>query len=100
MDASGMPADELAIRSLVARYVDAVYRRDEDDWAATWAEKASWSVMGKVVTGRNQIVALWLQAMDLFSFVAMQIHSGTVKTPQRGAGISPNTSSIGTVTER
>ena len=33
-------ADELAIRELVARYADAVARRDDDAWAATWTEDA------------------------------------------------------------
>ena len=28
---------ELAIRELVARYIDAVNRYNAEDWAATWA---------------------------------------------------------------
>ena len=32
--------DELALRNLMARYVDAVHRRDKDDWAGTWAVDA------------------------------------------------------------
>ena len=30
--------DEVAIHALVARYADAVTRREEKDWGATWAE--------------------------------------------------------------
>lgn len=78
MSALDLVADELAIRSLVARYIDAVYRRDKEDWAATWAEESRWSVLGTVVTGKEQVVAVWLQAMDRFPFVAMQMHSGTL----------------------
>jgi len=70
--------DELAIRDLAARYIDAVYRRDPEAWSATWAEESSWSVLGTEVQGRTQIVAFWRQAMDGFPFVAMQMHSGTL----------------------
>jgi ketosteroid isomerase-like protein len=38
--------DELAIRALVARYADAVCRRDPDAWAATWAEDCKWDLGG------------------------------------------------------
>lgn len=72
-------ADELAIRALASRYIDAVYRRDKDAWASTWAEESSWSVMGEILHGRDRIVEFWLQAMAMFSFVAMQMHSGSVE---------------------
>ncbi|MBE0598868.1 MAG: nuclear transport factor 2 family protein [Desulfuromonadales bacterium] len=72
-------ADELAIRSLVARYVDAVHRRHRDDWAATWADDGLWSLPGTAIAGREKIAQFWSEAMQSFSFVAMLMHSGTLE---------------------
>lgn len=63
--------DQQALRDLMARYVDAVARRDENDWAGTWAENARWSLAGNEVEGRDHIVALWLQMMSGFEFAVM-----------------------------
>ncbi len=66
---SGMSAEssrlqaELEIRTLVARYADAVIRRDASDWGETWAEDAVWKIMGMEVQGRAPIVALWQRLM-------------------------------------
>ena len=38
--------DELALRNLMARYVDAVNRYDADAWIATWAEDGVWNLLG------------------------------------------------------
>lgn len=72
-------ADELEIRNLVARYADAVNRRDEAQWASTWAEKGVWHLFGRDVAGREALVATWRGAMGFFSFVVQLIHSGTVE---------------------
>ena len=63
--------DELALRALMGRYVDAVNRRDESAWAATWAKNASWDLVGTEVTGRANIVGLWQQMMAGFEFAIM-----------------------------
>jgi len=55
----------------MARYVDAVNGRDEQQWIATWAEDARWSLPGNNVQGRDSIVALWLQLMSGFEFAIM-----------------------------
>jgi ketosteroid isomerase-like protein len=69
--------DDLAIRDLVYRYADAVCRRDEDAWGATWAEDGVWQLSGAPRTeGRAAIVQLWLGAMSQFPFVAQIVHSG------------------------
>ena len=36
--------DELALRDLMARYVDAVNRSEAAAWGATWAEDGVWSL--------------------------------------------------------
>lgn len=64
------PATDLELRQLVARYCDAVQRRDPNDWAATWASDASWDLgNGKPVVGRANIVKYWLKAMKGFDWV-------------------------------
>jgi len=63
--------DELALRALMARYVDAVNRRDGDAWITTWADDASWHLMGQAATGRDHILATWEQMMANFEFAVM-----------------------------
>ena len=63
--------EELALGRLMARYVDAVNRRDGEAWAATWAEDASWNLLGTEVDGRANIVGLWQQMMAGFEFALM-----------------------------
>lgn len=67
---TGRLADELAIRELIARYSDAVNRRDSAAWGATWATDAVWHIApGLSPEGRDNIVALWEQLMSGFPFV-------------------------------
>ena len=63
--------DELALRGLMDRYIDAVARRDGGAWSGTWAEDASWSLMGQEVSGRDNLLALWQQMMSGFEFALM-----------------------------
>ena len=63
--------DELALRNLMDRYIDAVNRSDGEAWAATWAENGTWHLMGNEVTGRDNILALWQQMMAGFEFALM-----------------------------
>lgn len=76
---SDVLVDELAVRNLVARYSDAVNRRDAATWGPTWTEKAEWSLMGSSTVGRDEIVALWEKLMSGFPFVMQLVHSGTVE---------------------
>ncbi len=73
------PADELAIRDVVARYIDAVNRFSAEDWIATWADDATWFLMGMEVTGRDNILNLWQGAMGSFEFAIMMLNSGTIE---------------------
>jgi len=63
--------DELALRNLMARYIDAVMRRDGEAWAATWADDGRWNLMGTDVVGKDNIVGLWQQMMAGFEFALM-----------------------------
>jgi uncharacterized protein (TIGR02246 family) len=72
--------DRYAVHELVARYSDAVCRRDEPVFAATWAEDALWQLPGMPLTqGREAIVALWLSVMARFPFVIQRMNNGTVE---------------------
>ncbi len=67
---SDTSADIQAIRNLVARYSDAVNRRDSAAWGDCWAEEgSSWKIMGMAPEGRAGIVDLWEQLMGGFPFV-------------------------------
>lgn len=67
-----------AIQDLVHRYADAVVRRDEAQWAATWADDAAWELgAGRRVEGRDAIVSLWNTAMDGFKAVVQNVLNGT-----------------------
>jgi uncharacterized protein (TIGR02246 family) len=66
-------ADELAIKRLNADYCDAILRRDAQAWGATWADDATWVLMGEPTQGRDNIVAQWLATMEGFPVVFHQV---------------------------
>lgn len=72
-------ADEQAIQALVARYADAVNRRDAEDWAALWAADGVWHAFGQAFEGREAMLATWRAAMQGFRFVFHAIHSGVIE---------------------
>ena len=80
--------DELAVRNLVARYCDAVCRRDAAAWAATWAADATWDLgSGRVTRGRDEAVRLWTTAIAKYPWVAQLAPTGTVEiTGDTGRG--------------
>lgn len=83
---SGSVADELAIRNLVARYADAVWRRDGDAWEATWATEGTWTLPGgHEVAGRNNIRAAWERAMSRYPTVVQLIHQGEIRFDDHAA---------------
>ena len=89
---SALPVeDELAVRSLVARYCDAVTRRDPESWVATWAQDCRWDLGGgRVTTGRDQTLALWMSATARYPWVAQITTTGLVGAdpadPDRATG--------------
>jgi hypothetical protein len=83
--ASDRVADELEIRNLVARYADAVSRRDTERWAATWARSGEWSVMGMSAQGRDDVAALFAKLVGGFAFVVQHAASGYIEFAGEGA---------------
>ena len=67
--------DEIALRNLMGKYTDAVNRYDADSWISTWAEDASWNLLGTPVEGRDNILGLWQQMMSGFDFAIMMPNS-------------------------
>jgi SnoaL-like domain len=80
--------DELAVRNLVARYSDAVCRRDPGAWASTWAADCTWDLGGgRVVRGRHAALELWTSALGKYPWVAQLAPTGTVEiTGDTGRG--------------
>lgn len=72
--------DELAIRSLVARYCDAVCRRDGAAWAKTWTADCRWDLGGgRITKGREDTLELWTTATAKYPWVAQLAPTGTVE---------------------
>ena len=63
--------DEMALRNLMARYIDAVNRDDANAWIATWAQDGEWNLMGQPIRGRDHILEVWQQMMANFEFAVM-----------------------------
>lgn len=77
--ASLATADELAIRNLLARYGDAVCRRDPDAWIATWSHECIWDLgRGRVTRGRDATLELWRTSIAKYPWVAQVPASGQV----------------------
>lgn len=71
--------DDRAIRDLVYRYADAVCRRDQDAWSATWTQDGIWQLPSAPrMEGRDAIVDLWASAMAGLPFVAQTPHYGVL----------------------
>lgn len=75
---------ELAVRELVARYGDAVSRRNIDDWAATWAEDCVWEFRGAVIEGLDQARAVFQKALDQYEWLYAVGVSGFVEDGPNG----------------
>lgn len=72
-------AAHLELHALLARYADAVMRRDPDDWISTWAPDATWYLAGHEVTGRDAILATWQGAMAGFPLVIHTVYAPHVR---------------------
>jgi ketosteroid isomerase-like protein len=82
MPFSGPLEDRQLIGELIADYCDAVNRRDDVTWGATWDEDSVWSLPAlgiEGIRGRPNIVAAWKQAMGLFSFAHMIAQVGRIE---------------------
>jgi uncharacterized protein (TIGR02246 family) len=77
--------DERAIRNLVARYCHAIGERDDEAWAATWAEDGEWRVLGAVVRGRQAVLEHYRKLVTNVAWVVQFAHDGLVEVDGDGA---------------
>jgi len=68
-------AADCGIRQLHARFIDAVWRKDADAFAACFAENAEWKIAGMHIRGRAEIGSLFGKLMAICARV--QIIMGT-----------------------
>jgi ketosteroid isomerase-like protein len=72
-------ADELAIRSLVARYADAVTQNDGQAWIETWAADGRWFMGGSASEGHEKMLETWKTLMAMFERVIQLPQHGLVE---------------------
>lgn len=78
MPFEGTIEDRLAIRERIDAYSSAVFLKDAEAWIANWCEDGVWSLPGIAVSGRAQIKAAWMQAMDAFALAAFFATPGSI----------------------
>lgn len=78
MGFSGSLDDRVAIRELLERYADAVFRRDAAQWGDCWTHDGVWRLMGMEIKGREAIIAAWTQAMAAFEVAAFFVQPGAL----------------------
>jgi uncharacterized protein (TIGR02246 family) len=84
-------ADELAIRDLVARYVEAVATADAELYRSVWAPEAVWDVDGRGrFHGPDAITELFVKLRERQEFAIQRLVSGRVEV---GTGDPPDTAS-------
>ena len=75
---------EIELRDLVARYSDAVNRRDAEAWGETWSREGVWEIMGTVQQGRETIVGFWSEVMAGIPVVLQEPTFGVIDFPSTG----------------
>lgn len=98
MPFTGPAEDRLAIRELLEAYADAVCRCDADDWAATWADDAEWSLPDYpeigTTKGKEAIVATWTEAMKTYPGIRFQAWPGSIEVSGNRATMRSYTSEV------
>jgi len=78
--------DVVAIQRVAADYADAVCRRDEAAWAATWAADCRWELSGgRTSVGRDATVLLWREAIARYPWVAQVVTGCLVEVADGGS---------------
>jgi len=94
----GPVEDRLAIRELLEVYADAVNRVDADEWAATWAEDAEWSLPDYpeigTTHGRPAIKAMWIEAMKAYPGIIFHSYPGSIEVTGNTAQVRSYTSEV------
>jgi hypothetical protein len=57
---------EIEIRTLIARYSDAVFRHDAHAFGLCFAAAGEWHAFGQIIRGRDAIVRFWVEVMQQF----------------------------------
>lgn len=71
-----MPLEiESALRALLARSGDCVWRGDKDNYAQCWATDGEWHILGEVTRGRKAVADRWAELMAPFLKVWHIAHS-------------------------
>ena len=98
MPFTGPFEDRLAIRELLETYADAVTRRDAQDWGATWAQDAEWSLPDYpeigTTKGREAIVAMWIEAMKAYPGIMFEAWPGSIEVDGDRAVMRSYTSEV------
>jgi len=76
---------DASIRSLVARYAQAVVARDGEAWSDTWAKNGRWEIMGQAPVGRAAVRAHWEKLMSGIHFVFQLAGEGSIEVEEEGA---------------
>lgn len=66
---------ESALRTLLARSSDCVWRRDKAGYAECWASDGEWRILGQVIHGREAIAETWCKLMEPFDKVWQLSHN-------------------------
>lgn len=72
-------ADRAEIGELVHRYCDALCRRNEEAWVATWTEDGNWDIGRGAVVGREDLRGAFRKIMELFDHVIQLTHNGEIE---------------------
>lgn len=98
MPFTGPAEDRLAIRELLEAYADAVCRYAAEDWGATWADDAEWSLPDYpeigTTKGREAIVAMWIEAMKAYPGIRFQAWPGSIEVSGDRATMRSYTSEV------
>ena len=98
MPFTGTAEDRLAIRELLEAYADAVCRCDAEDWGATWAEDAEWSLPDYpeigTTKGKPAIVAMWTEAMKGYPGIRFQSWPGSIEVQGNRATMRSYTAEV------
>ncbi len=82
MDKHNLLTEEALIQKQVAKFADAVNRRDREEFRSLWVEQGIWDLKPPLninVTGRDNIVQTFVQLLDNWEFFVQMVHSGVIE---------------------
>lgn len=88
MDNQSFLVEEYLIQKQVARFADAVNRRDHDEFRSLWVEQGIWELkppMNINVSGKENIMETFTQLLNKWEFFVQMIHSGVISIQENRA---------------